>query len=99
LALLAGTLPAATLLPAALATLLPAALATLAGLLLLLARFRALLVRVLVGIGHADYSSMGWSGRVRPNVSQLREPKRVSGKCKKKGNALRREFAGNLGRI
>jgi hypothetical protein len=53
LALLARTLPAAALLlPAA------ALLATLAGLLLLLTRTRVvLLVRVLVGIGHSDYSS------------------------------------------
>jgi hypothetical protein len=56
-ALLTRTLAAAALL-------LPA---TLAGLLLLLTRFRVLLVRVLlVGIGHADYSSRGFVGACAP---------------------------------
>jgi hypothetical protein len=64
LALLARTLPAAALLSAALTT-----LATLARLLLLLTRARFVLVRILVGlvgIGHAYYSSRGWSGLICP---------------------------------
>jgi hypothetical protein len=64
---------AALLLPATLS--LPAALllpATLAGLLLLLARTRlVLLVRVLVGIGHAHYS-LGVVGT--PTLGQPEEP-------------------------
>lgn len=88
--LLARTLSATPLLLAA---------ALLARLLRLLTRLRILLVWVLlVGIGHLT-TPRGFCRGLCPNLNQLREPDRVSGKGRKKAETPAGEFAGNLARI